>query len=109
MLAATTSGLRSHWGRASLRRLPLRCGFARREDDHGRTPVRKALTPKQIRRLQMAELYDLRQFRIGQRPELLAFAREIPLRLYGWRCHAFHSGRSGAVLWFASMSAPTPF
>src|SRR5207244_4259492 len=78
--APPRGGLRSHWTRLACGRCgPLHRGLARREDDHGRTPVWKTLTPQQICRLQMAELDELRQLRIGQGPELLAIACEIPL------------------------------
>ena len=61
----------------------LHSGPARGKNHHGRTPVWKTLTPKQISRLQMPEFDELGQLRLGQRPILLAVAGEIPLRLCG--------------------------
>jgi hypothetical protein len=57
-------------------RVPLRW-----KHDHGRAPVWKAVAPKQVGWLQMAELDELRQLRLAQRPVLLAVTCEIPLNL----------------------------
>jgi hypothetical protein len=51
------------------------------EDHGGRLPIRKALSPKQIVRQQMAVLDELGELRVGNGPVLLVVAGEIPLRL----------------------------
>src|SRR5256885_16920910 len=83
--------------------------LARREDHHGRAPVREALAPKQVGRLQMAELDELAKLRLRQRPVLLAVAREKPLRLCAWRWHSGPSGRTVTYPGARARGVPGPF